>query len=95
MRTVCDELSEIKHKYYEIGTELGVDHHMLERFRKGGNDPLESCINYWLGGNIGGAPRTWNRMARALRSSAVNESGIAKIISDKFCLKGTVTGLPW
>ena len=84
MKTVCNELEDVKHKAYEIGIQLGIPHSKMVVFEKEGR-PLSSGIDYWLCGNVPNAPITWEYVVTALESKQVGEMGCAKLIKQKYC----------
>ena len=74
----------MKYKWFEIGIQLGVPHHKLMEFRKE-EDSLSAAIDYCLRGNVEGAPLSWASVVKALQSSHVGETGLAKRIKNKYC----------
>ena len=79
-------LSTAKHKWFEIGMQLGLPYHKLEEFKEK-RDPLAAVIDYWLLGNVEDVPLTWRSIVDALKSGQVNESGLAKSIEERYCNK--------
>ena len=67
-----------------IGIELGVPQYKLKQFEKE-DCPLSAVIDYWLNGNIEGAPVSWRYVVAALESSLVGDTGLANRISRKYC----------
>ena len=53
-------------------------------FRKE-EDSLSAAIDYCLRGNGEGAPLSWASVVKALQSSHVGETGLAKRIKNKYC----------
>ena len=86
MKTVCNELEEVKHKAYEIGIQLGVPNSKMLIFEKEGRLLLKA-IDYWLCGNVSNVPITWGSVVAALESNQVGERGCAEAISSKYCCK--------
>ena len=85
LRRVCNELDSLKYKIHSIGVQLGIACHKLKEFEKE-DDPLSATIDYWLKGNAKrGVPCSWQSIVAALRSSQVDESGLASEIENKFC----------
>ena len=84
MRTVCNELEEVEYKAYEIGIQLGIRHSKMLVFKEDKNF-LSNAINYWLCGNVPGAPVTWGYLVKALKSKQVGEIGHAEAIRLKYC----------
>ena len=83
MRTICKELGGVKHKFFEIGVQLGIPRNKLMEFKKD-DDPLSAIIDYWLSGNVEGVPLSWRSVSEALESSHVGEIGLAKEIIKKY-----------
>ena len=88
LKTVCNELEDVKHKAYEIGIQLGIPHSKMLVFKQDGNI-LSAAIDYWLCGNVPDAdiPITWGSIVAALESKQVGEIGLAKVISTRYCCK--------
>ena len=84
LRVICEELSTVKYKSFDIGIQLGVPHHKLKEFKKE-VDPLSEAVNYWLNGNAEEVPVSWMSVVAALESSHVEETGLAKKIKKKYC----------
>ena len=84
LRTVCNELGEVKHKAYEIGNQLGIPLHKMKEFKQEGN-LLSSSVDYWLNGNVPDVPVTWKSIVTALETDFVGELGCALKISTKYC----------
>ena len=82
LKLVCKELGTVKHKYFDIGVQLGVPIHELKLFEKE-NSPLSSVVGYWLGANAVDVPVTWGSVVEALND--VGEIGLANTISKKYC----------
>lgn len=59
-------------------------YHKLKEFEKD-NDPLLSTFHYLLSNGTPEGPITWTYIVKALNSDSVDEPGLAKFISDKFC----------
>ena len=70
----------IQPKWFKFGIQLGILYHVLEGYY-GENDPFAAVINYWLKGNIEGAPVSWKYVVVCLRS--MDESGPANMINKK------------
>ena len=83
LKTLCNELGRVRKKWFQIGIQLGIPHHVLEGFEKG-NDPLSAVINYFLRGNTM-EPVAWKTIEKALKSEAVGEPALAKQINKKYC----------
>ena len=77
LQLVCEELASVSYKWEEISVQLGVPYGRLMVF-KSQPDPLVASVNYWLRGNVEGAPVSWKSIVKALTSSHVGESGLAK-----------------
>ena len=89
LKIICNELSEVKHKLYQIGVQLGVPRHKLKEFEKEA-DPMAASLDYWLKGNvIEGVPISWKSVVNALCSGHVDERGLSNRISKKFCQQGS------
>ena len=84
VRTICNELSVVKYKFYQIGIQLGIPHHKLMEFKQA-DDPMAVAINYWLKGNVEGAVISWESIVAAIQSIHVGESGLAKRMCNKYC----------
>ena len=83
LRTVCDELGEVKYLWFEIGVQLGVPRYKLKEFRKE-DDPLAATVDYWLCGNVEGVQVSWESVVAALNSTHVGETGLANRINRKY-----------
>ena len=84
LSTICEELAEVKYKWWNIGLKLRVPYHKLKEFEKE-SDPFAAVMNYWLNGNVKDVQVTWRSIVTALESSSVDERGLAKSIMDKYC----------
>ena len=86
MRTVCNELEDVKHKAYEIGIQLGIPRSKMLVFKQEG-DVLSAAIDYWLCGNVedDDIPVAWSSIVAALKSNQVGEIGHATAIAKKYC----------
>ena len=84
MRTLCNELEDVKHKAYEIAVQLGVSHSKFMQFKQDGN-VLASSLNHWLCGNVPDVPVSWRSVVVALESKQVGERGCAKKIQATYC----------
>ena len=86
MRTVYNELEDVKHKAYEIGIQLGIPHSKMVVFKQEG-DILSAAVDFWLRGNVQDSyvPVTWGSIVAALESKPVGETGLAKTIREKHC----------
>lgn len=84
MANVCNELAVVKHKLFEIGTQLKVPHGKLMEFKKR-DDFLSATIQYWLCGNVDKAIPSWETIVTALKSNHVAEPGLANEIYQKCC----------
>ena len=94
LRILCDELSILKHKYYQIGVQLGISYDKLKEFAKE-DDPLAASVDYWLKGNAKeGIPCCWQSIVDVLKSSHVDEHGIAEKIDKKYCIR-LEKGVSW
>ena len=78
------ELGKVKHKWFEIGIQLGISRGKLKEFEKE-VDPLSAIIDYWLNRNVKGVPISWRSVVAALESSHVDETGLANTINEKYC----------
>ena len=86
LRTVCNELDDVKHKAYETGIQLGIPCRKMLVFQQEGK-VLSAAVDYWMCGNVESVPITWNSIVEALKSNQVRESGYAKAIEQKYCRK--------
>ena len=77
----------MKTKYHNIGIQLGIPSYKLKQLERE-EDPLEASLSFWLSGNVGGVPRVWQSVVKVLRSDMVGESGLAEVISEKYCQRG-------
>jgi hypothetical protein len=87
LKDVCDELGVIKYKWFEFGVQLGIPYNKLKEFETE-RDPLSAVIDYWLRGNVEPVPTTWEPITKALESSHVGETGLARRIRIKHCEEG-------
>ena len=72
-----------KHKWLEIGVQLGISHRKLLEFKKE-DDPLSAAVDFWLCGNVEGVPLTWRSVVEALKSEHVGEPGLARVVEKKY-----------
>jgi hypothetical protein len=86
LKDVCGELGEIQHLWFTFGVQLGIPRNKLKEFERE-SDPLSAVIDYWLRGNVECAPISWEHIAKALGSSHVGETGLARRIRIKHCEK--------
>ena len=89
MRTIVNELASIKHKWYEIGIQLGIPQIKLQQF-KWDEHPLAAVVDYWLMNAT--VPISWKSIVIALESAHVGEIGVAKMISSKHCWQESEAG---
>lgn len=94
LRTLCNELGEVKRKAYEIGIQLGISHSKLVELKQQG-DLLAGALDYWLSGNVPDVPITWESVVDALESPYVDETGCANKIKTKYCQTGLYDGSWW
>ena len=95
LKNVCSELSEISSKRFKIGIQLGISHSQLKEFEQE-DDPLSAIVNFWLRGNVESVPVSWKSIVEALKSKHVGETGLANMISKKYCQeeeRGEIKGL--
>ena len=92
MRSLCNELGEVKRKAYEIGIQLGISHAKLMELKQDGN-LLSAALDFWLSGNVPDVPVTWASIVEALESDFVNETGCANRIRAKYCSCGNEKGI--
>ena len=83
LRTLCNELGEVKHKAYEVGIQLGISHSKLMELKQQG-DLLAGVLDCWLSGNAPDIPITWESVVEALESTYVGETGCANKIKAKY-----------
>ena len=78
-------MGNLKHKTDKIGVQLGIAYNKLRELQEE-SDPLAAAIDYWLKGNAKeGVPPSWQSVVAALRSTQVDESGLAGEIEKKYC----------
>jgi len=85
LRTLCRELSSVKHKFIEVGIMLGIPRSKLMEFKMSDYDPLSAALDFWLKGNVLDVAVTWGSIVRALQSDYVGESGLAEKIHAAYC----------
>ena len=78
-------MSEVAHKWFQIGIQLGVPRYKLKEFEKD-SEPLSAVVDYWLKGNVEDVPVSWKFVVEALE--CVGEKGLANTISKKYCQGG-------
>ena len=76
----------MKHKWFEIGIQLGVPRNILKQF-KSEDDPLSASVDYWLKGNVveSAVPISYQSLVTALKSKHVGEPALAEETSKKYC----------
>ena len=87
LKTICNELGEVKTMWSEIGVQLGIPRCKLLEFEKE-HDPLVAAIDYWLNDNVEGEQVSWRSIIKALNSPHVGKTGLAKRISKKYYQPG-------
>ena len=92
LMNICSELSDIAHKRFKIGIQLGIPRNKLEEL-EGEQDPLSAIVNYWLRGNVKDVPLSWRSIVKALTSKHVGEMGLANVIDKKYCQEEESEGL--
>ena len=87
--TICNELSTVHDKTFQIGIQLGFQPYKIREFMKKEEDPLAVIIEKWLGGDIkdDGPPPSWQSVVNVLRKDYVGEIGLANRIEKKYCLR--------
>ena len=96
LRDVCDELGEMRHKWFEIGIQLSIPRNTLKQF-KNEDDPLSAAVDYWLKGNVvdSAVPVSWKSIITALKSKHVGEPALAEEIKKKYCQQDTTIVKGW
>ena len=74
----------MRYKWKDIGLRLDIPFHILREFEEKQN-PFSEVIYYWLNGNVEDVPVTWRSIVAVLASSTVEERGLAKTITHKYC----------
>ncbi len=82
LRVLRNLLDVVARKWYMIGIQLGIPKNKLDEFQNL-DDPLSEVINYWLQGNVKGAPVSWETIVEVLRTEHVGEPGLATKIQIK------------
>lgn len=79
-------MDSANHKWFKIGLQLGIPHHVLEANEKK-EYPLSAIINYWLKENPTEpyVPIEWKSIVEALK--LVEEAALANEISKECCLQ--------
>lgn len=72
------------YKWIDICVMLEIPYGKLMEFEKDQN-PLIASINFWLRGNVEDVSVSWRSIVKALKSESVKETGLAEIISKKYC----------
>ena len=86
----------MKYKWWDIGMKLHVPYHKLKEFKKEPESrAFAAVINYWLNGNVKDVPVTWRSLVAVLKSSIVDERGLAKTIMEKYCPSEQQKGQEW
>ena len=85
LRVLRNLLDVVARKWYMIGIQLGIPKNKLDEFQNL-DDPLSEVINYWLQGNVKGAPVSWETIVEVLRTEHVGEPGLATKIQSKYCI---------
>lgn len=83
MKTLCNELEEVKHKAYEIGVQLGIPPWKLKQFKQ--EMLLSEALEFWLNGNAPEVPINWSYLVAALSSKQVGKTGLSEAIHKKYC----------
>lgn len=84
MKDIRNELDSIEGLWFKFGIQLGISRDVLKKFKKD-DDPLSAVIDYRLEGENGKVPFSWKYIVVALRTNHVEEAGLAKQISIKYC----------
>ena len=80
LKTICNELADVKYKWSRIGVNLGIPFCKLEEFKEH-RDPFLCIINYMLT-NVD--TFSWKSIVDALKSRDVDEPLLAKSIAEKY-----------
>ena len=84
MRIVIDKVWKIRHKFYNLGMNLGVDAGTLEvANKKGDDDGLNLIVKTWL--RKSDPKPTWRALIKALRKDSVQEEALADEIAEEYC----------
>lgn len=83
LSVVCNALSTVKDKLYQIGVQLGIMRDKIKEFTKE-DDPLSALVDYWLRGNVKDVEVSWNSLVEALKSGHVDELGLAHRIEQTY-----------
>lgn len=84
LKTVCDAIGTMEHKWPRFGVQLGIPRYVLKKFEDE-KDPLSAVVDYWLRGNVKFAVLSWSSIVKALESTHVDEEGLARSIRDQYC----------
>ena len=98
MRNLKNALATVTPKWFDIGIQLRIEHHILKEFEQQyTNNPsrcLSEMLQYWLKGNAvdGKSHVNWETIIEALKSRSIGETGLAEeIISDNIQLQHTAS----
>lgn len=87
LRYVIEALVDIKHKWYEVGLQLGLSSSVLdgieEQCSQNLDKALREMLKKWLK-EVGDKPHTWTDITDALRRKSVGESKVADEIESKY-----------
>ncbi len=85
MDTLCEELVEVRAKWWPIGLKLKLTPGTLDEIESKTSNRLEAVLLDWLRVTIGAS---WEQLIDALRSAQVGEIRLAEKLELKYCLPG-------
>ena len=83
LKEVVNKLASVKHKWFEIGIQLGMSNEDLKRLPDHGHQ-LHEVLEIWLRGGTTVLP-IWSSLADALKSPDVDKSELGEAIQRQYC----------
>ena len=94
LSTVIDELYEARHKWFDIGLQLKLDHSELksieDKYRSDPGDCFRQMFISWKTSS-NQVPKAWSTLANVLRRSSIKHDELATKIEEKYCQPQKVT----
>ena len=94
LSTVINELYEARHKWFDIGIQLQLDHSELksieDKYRSDPGDCFRQMFISWKTSSSQ-APKAWSTLANVLRQPSIRYDELAVKIEEKYCQPQKIT----
>ena len=84
---LMEELTEISHKWFEIGIYLEVPNYRLQSIRSCNDDVIQrlyAVLDFWKNNPKPTKPYTWQTIVSSLRSRIVSDENLASKIKQQY-----------